>query len=188
MSKSPHKRRFGIVLRGCVFWLLALATVNVLAAEARLEVLTLESRALRDNPLHDPDLRRIAVFLPAQATSGARLPVVYYLPGYGGSTDGFIRNPKEWTKSTQKIADTITPMVFAVVDGKTRWGGSQYLNSPAQGNYADYVCDEVVETVESRHPAATKGIRRIIAGHSSGGFVRCDWAWHDKNCSMACWR
>ena len=61
-------------------------------------------------------------------------------------------------------------MIFVVVDGHTRWGGSQYINSAAQGNYADYVCDEVTRAVESQHAVPKKGIRRIIAGHSSGGF------------------
>src|ERR1039458_5728801 len=71
---------------------------------------------------------------------------------------------------TQKIADEITPMVLVVADGKTRWGGSQYLNSPAQGDYEDFVCDEIVSAIETKHPALTNGVRRIIAGHSSGGF------------------
>ena len=56
------------------------------------------------------------------------------------------------------------------MDGKTRWGGSQYLNSAAQGGYADYVCDEIVTMVEKKFPALRTGVCRIIAGHSSGGF------------------
>jgi len=56
------------------------------------------------------------------------------------------------------------------VDGRNRWGGSQYLNSSAQGNYADYVCDEIVSRVESRYGITTNRPVRIVAGHSSGGF------------------
>ncbi len=140
------------------------------AGEARLEVITLDSHVLKINPLHDPSSRRIPVFLPTQATNDVRLPVVYYLPGYGNSADSFIQDSNVWLKFTQTIADEITPVVLVIVDGKTRWGGSQYLNSTAQGNYTDYVCDEIVSAVETRHPAATNGVRRIIAGHSSGGF------------------
>ena len=149
---------------------LAFAAGTVFAAGARLEVVTLHSHALKNNPLHDPATRQVPIFLPAQATNGARLPVIYYLPGFGGGADGFIRHSNAWEKFTQTVADNITPMVLVVADGKTRWGGSQYLNSPAQGNYADFVCDDVVTAVESRHPAPTNGVRRIIAGHSSCGF------------------
>ena len=135
-----------------------------------LEVLQFESRALQDNPLHDPASRPVPVFLPAQATNGARLPVVYYLPGYGNSTANFIRSSNAWLQCVQQISDAVTPLILVVADGKTRWGGSQYLNSAAQGNYADYVCDEVVAAVEAHHPVPAQGVRRLIAGHSSGGF------------------
>jgi S-formylglutathione hydrolase FrmB len=110
------------------------------------------------------------VFSPSQATNGQRLPIIYYLPGFGNSAAEFIKNPMSWLKCTQNIADQIAPMILVVVDGHTRWGGSQYLNSSAQGNYADYICNEITTTVERLHPVPTNGIRRIIAGHSSGGF------------------
>jgi S-formylglutathione hydrolase FrmB len=140
------------------------------AGEARMEILRFESRALLNNPLHDPASRPIPVFLPAQATNGARLPVVYYLPGYGNTTEGFIQDSNEWRQFTQKIADEVTPVVIVMVDGKTRWGGSQFLNSSAQGNYEDYICDDIVSGVEAWHAVPTNGVRRVIAGHSSGGF------------------
>ena len=135
-----------------------------------MEVITLHSQALKNNPLHDPDTRPVPIFIPAQATNGARLPIVYYLPGYGNSADKFVANSNVWLKFTQKIADEVTPVIIVVGDGKTRWGGSQYLNSPAQGNYADFICDEVVRAAELTHPLPLTGVRRIIGGHSSGGF------------------
>ena len=133
-------------------------------------MLTFASRALEANPLRDPATRSVAVFIPAQATNGARLPVVYYLPGFGNSSARFISNSAPWLRWVQKMSDDSAPVLLVVVDGRNRWGGSQYLNSPAQGNYADYICDEVLAQVEAKHPAPTNGVRRIIAGHSSGGF------------------
>jgi S-formylglutathione hydrolase FrmB len=150
-------------------WLAASPAI-IFAGEVRMEVITLHSRALKNNPLHDPDTRPVPVFIPAQATNGARLPVVYYLPGYGNSADKFVVGSNVWLKFTQKIADEITPVVLVVCDGKTRWGGSQYLNSAAQGDYESFLCDEIVRAVEARHPVPAGGVRRIIGGHSSGGF------------------
>jgi glucosamine-6-phosphate deaminase len=163
-------RKFKRLLGFALAALLVLAPGVLTAGEARLEVIRLDSRVLKNNPLHDASLRSVAIFLPAQATNRARLPVVYYLPGYGNSSESYINNSNVWLQFTQKIADEIVPMTLVVVDGRTRWGGSQYLNSSSQGNYADYVCDEIVSTVEAQFPAPTNGIRRIIAGHSSGGF------------------
>lgn len=151
--------------------MLALILVgNGWSAAAHLEVITFASQALAGNPLKDAATRSVAVFLPSQATNGARLPVIYYLPGFGNSSARFITKPDAWLRWTQTNADSCTPAVLVVVDGRNRWGGSQYLNSPAQGNYADYICDEVVAQVEAKYPAPASGVRRIVAGHSSGGF------------------
>jgi S-formylglutathione hydrolase FrmB len=139
-------------------------------AQPRLNVVEFSSRTLKGNPLRDSAVRRLAIFIPHQITNHTGLPVVYYLPGYGNSSDQFIENGDQWRAFTQKLADEVTPSLLVVVDGRNRWGGSQYLNSPAQGKYADYVCDEIVSLVESRYGITTHKPRRIIAGHSSGGF------------------
>lgn len=148
---------------------------------AWLKIIEFKGPALAGNPLGDPVIRRIAVLIPAQYTNSERLPIVYYLPGWGGSSESFISQPARWLAVEQKLADEVTPVLLVVPDARTRWGGSQYLNSPAQGNYADYVCQDVVSEVESRYPAPTNGVRRIVAGHSSGGFgaLRLGMAEHE---------
>src|ERR1017187_6488748 len=119
MTQSPTGRTFEIYFCVTVLLWLAFAPAGLFAADARLEVVTLRSRALKNNPLHDPDTRPVPIFLPAQATNGARLPVIYYLPGYGNSADNFIKDSNVWLMLTQKIAAEITPMVLVVADGKT---------------------------------------------------------------------
>ena len=150
--------------------ILGLAFTLTGRAEPRLEVLELSSRVLKKNPLGDPVTRRVAVFTPDHATNGVPLPVVYYLPGFGGSSENAIKDPARWIQTSAELAQAGTPVILAIVDAKTRWGGSQYLNSAAQGRYADYICDEIVPLVE-RHCRIAPGVtNRIIAGHSSGGF------------------
>src|SRR5271156_1418280 len=70
----------------------------------------------------------------------------------------------------QAIADAGAPAIFVVIDGRTRWGCSQYIDSPAQGNYAQYIAKEVVRFVETHLRVSHRREDRIIAGHSSGGF------------------
>lgn len=139
---------------------------------AQFEVLEVAGKSLEGNPLNDPAARRVAVFVSQQAEAGEPLPIVYYLPGYGGSSEEFIaqgeRSP--FAALVQQLADGGLPLIIAVPDARNRWGGSQYLNSTAQGNYADYIADEIVHAVEARHPVAKGRAVRIIAGHSSGGY------------------
>jgi len=142
------------------------------APTTRFEVLEVAGETLRGNPLNDPAARRVAVFLPRQARPGVALPIVYFLPGYGGSSAEFIAQGERSPFATlvQQFTDDGLPLVIAVPDGRTRWGGSQYLNSAAQGNYADYIAEEIVAAVEAKHPAAQGRAGRIVAGHSSGGY------------------
>ena len=134
------------------------------ATVAIVEALEVPGVTLKGNPLGDPTVRRVAVISPGNARPDQPLPILYYLPGWGGSSEEYLRGAQTpFSALAQELAVRV-----AVVDGRTRWGGSQFLNSTALGNYADYVSDEVVRTVEARYALASG--RRLIAGHSSGGY------------------
>ena len=142
-------------------------TAFVLSATAhssQLEVVTITSAKLRGNPLGDPVTRRIAIFQP-DAVKDA--PLVVYLPGWGGSSeDAVAQGAGGWFgQVVDQLAAKGMPFRIAVVDGRSRYGGSQFLNSGATGGYADYVSEEIV-------PALSKSGEKscIIAGHSSGGY------------------
>ncbi|BDI33849.1 esterase [Capsulimonas corticalis] len=150
--------------------ILSAMTLHSASAQVRLETPIVPSKSLQGNPLNDPSNRKIAVFLPPQYDNAAVLPVVYYLPGFGGSPDDAIRDADIWKNSVQNLVDAAAPVVIVVIDGRTRWSCSQYINSPAQGKYADYIAKDVVAFVESHYRVAHGPANRIIAGHSSGGF------------------
>ena len=134
---------------------------------ARLEIVEIASAKLRANPLGDPAARRLAVFQPNDTKDAARVPLVVYLPGWGGSSeDAIAAGAGAWFgQVVDQLAARGMPVRIAVVDGRSRYGGSQFLNSAATGDYADYVADEIV-------PALTKGgaATCIVAGHSSGAY------------------
>jgi S-formylglutathione hydrolase FrmB len=157
-----------IVVLLCAY--LCFGFVGKARAAATAEVLEFTSTNLQANPLHDPAQRRALICLPSQVASNSPAPIVYYLPGFGNSAEKFIKNKAMWVEFVEKVSREVTPMRLVIVDGHDHWGCSQYVNSSAQGNYADYVCDEIVSRVESRYPVPKMGVRRIVAGHSSGGF------------------
>lgn len=146
-------------------------TNNANNVSPHFEAISISSRTLEDNPLGDPALRQVAVFTPKLPRFTSKLLTVYYLPGYGGSSEDFFnRNGDHFAAAFQKLADKGLPLRMVVVDCRNRWGGSQYLNSPAQGNYADYILEEVIPQLEKRFGTPATPRDRIIAGHSSGGF------------------
>ena len=99
-----------------------------------------DSRALAGNPLGDPAGRRVAVWLPPSyaASPERRYPVIYWLAGYAGTGEQqFSGTP--WQPGLGDRLDRLAAsgaMGGAIVvapDGFTRWGGAQYLDSPALG-------------------------------------------------------
>jgi S-formylglutathione hydrolase FrmB len=64
----------------------------------------------------------------------------------------------------------IPAAVVVLVDAWTSLGGSQFLDSPATGNYHTYLCDEIVPWVDARYRTIPERERRAITGKSSGGY------------------
>lgn len=148
----------------------------------RIEVLTVESRALADNPLGDPARRAVPVYLPPGYSDEARshYPAIYALAGHTGSGWSFL-NYSAWTPNLPEqlesaiVAGRCPPVLLVMPDCMTRYGGSQYLDSPALGRYQTHVCDELVGEIETTFRAIPKREARAVMGKSSGGFgaLRC---------------
>lgn len=141
----------------------------------RIVHLRIDGPALRGNPLGDPWQRDLFAYLPPGYDGTRRFPVVYLLAAFGGDGRSFLdggpwrpsvidRLDRAMTKGECREAILVMP------DASTRWGGSQYLDSPAMGRYQTHLLEEVVPFVdrELRTIAGPEG--RAIAGRSSGGF------------------
>ena len=143
------------------------AALMVDAAAAQLEIVNIAGAKLRANPLGDPAARRVAVFKPDRVKDDTHLPLVVYLPGWGGSSEDVIaQGPRAWFgEVVDHLAARGMPFRIAVVDGRSRYGGSQFCNSAATGDYADYVADEIVPALTRQGEPSC-----VIAGHSSGAY------------------
>ena len=81
-----------------LFFLLAAIAACATAplSAAQLEVLEVRSAKLKNNPLGDPSVRRVAMLVPDATKRDAPLPLVIYLPGWGGSSEDFIAQGGGW--------------------------------------------------------------------------------------------
>lgn len=141
-----------------------------------IQTIPFESRALRGNRLRDPHVRPLLVYLPPDyQTSPRRYPVVMLLTGYGGRSTYWI-NRKKIHRPIHEIMEQALarrgarPAILVMPDGWTRYGGSQYRNSPLSGNYEDYLIDEVLPFVDRRYRTIPKPEARAVMGKSSGGY------------------
>jgi enterochelin esterase-like enzyme len=140
----------------------------------RIEQLTFESNALRGNRLGDPHVRPLYIYLPPgyDEDESARYPVILMLSSHGNTAQSML-NWRAWDESIdQQVNRLITsgvcpPHIMILPDTWTRLGGTQHINTPAIGNYGDYLLKEILPYVESRYRTTGK---RGIMGRSSGGY------------------
>jgi S-formylglutathione hydrolase FrmB len=137
----------------------------------------LESEALRGNALSDPHLRPLWVYAPPayDAEPDRRFPAIYLIQGHTGQVDMW-RNRAAFRPTVPELVDRLfaeegcPPALVVFVDAWTSYGGSQFLDSSAVGNYHTYLCDEVVPFVDAGYRTLAAPEHRGISGKSSGGY------------------
>src|SRR3989440_2699917 len=146
-------------------------------------VVTLEhaSSVLKDNPLGDPHVRKLALWLPPQYDAGAgrgrgrRFPVLFDLVGFTGSGLAHVA----WKSFSDNVPERAArlvhegrmgPAILVFPDCFTALGGNQYVNSSAIGRYADYLTRELVPFVDREFRTLAAREHRGCFGKSSGGY------------------
>lgn len=142
-----------------------------------LVVLEHVSRILRGNPLGDPHVRKLAVWLPPQYDGGGRrrFPVLYDLVGFTGTGISHT-NWKPFSDNVPERAAKLVherkmgPAIIVFPDCFTAFGGNQYVNSSAVGRYADYLTREIIPFVDCEFRTRAGREHRACFGKSSGGY------------------
>jgi hypothetical protein len=142
-----------------------------------LDEVEFESEVLRVNPLGDPHVRPLWVYVPPgyDDEPERRYASVYQIQGLTGQLDMW-RNRAAFRLNPPELFDELfasgeaPPCVVVWVDCWTSLGGSQFLDSPGTGRYHTYVCEEIVPWVDERYRTLAAPEHRGIAGKSSGGY------------------
>ncbi len=149
--------------------------------QGTLVVIEFASKVLEGNPLGDPHVRKLAVWLPpgydqdAGRGRGRRYPVLYDLVGFTGSGLAHLN----WRPFDENVPERVTrlihdrkmgPAIVVFPDCFSCLGGNQYINSSAVGRYADYLTTEVVPLVDREFRTLASRDHRGCFGKSSGGY------------------
>ena len=137
------------------------------------------SQVLKDNPLGDPRVRQLAVWLPPQYDGARgrnqRFPAFYDMVGFTGSGMAHLN----WKPFSENVAERAArlvherrmgPAILVFPDCFTRLGGNQYVNSSAIGRYADYLTREIIPFVDREFRTLASREHRGCFGKSSGGY------------------
>jgi len=135
-----------------------------------------ESEVLKNNPPGDPHVRDVFVYLPpGYDESDERYPSVYCLTGFTGRGK-MLLNDNPFTPNLAERMDKlialgkIKPMIAVLPNCFTYYGGAQYINSTATGNYEDYLTREIVPFVDENFRTVNDRGSRAVMGKSSGGY------------------
>jgi S-formylglutathione hydrolase FrmB len=136
-----------------------------------------ESEVLKGNPLGDPHVRPLWVYVPPgyDDEPDRSYPSIYVIQGLTGQIDAW-RNRMTFRKNFPELADELfasgesPPAVLVFVDAWTSLGGSQFIDSPGTGRYLTYICDELVPFVDENYRTLPGAEHRGITGKSSGGY------------------
>ena len=143
----------------------------------RIDEQVIDSELLRGNPLGDPHERPLWVYVPPgyDEHPDTRYPTVYVIQGYTGQVPMWgnrtpFRRPFIETADAVFADGGVPGCVVVYLDAWTKYGGSQFVDSPGTGRYHSYLCEEVVPFVDSRYRTIADRESRAITGKSSGGF------------------
>lgn len=149
--------------------------------EGTVVVLEHTSELLKDNPLGDPHVRKLAVWLPPQydvgttRRRGRRFPMLMDMVGFLGSGLSHVA----WKNFSENVPERaarlihegkMAPALIVLPDCFTALGGNQYVNSSAIGPYADYLIDEIIPCVDREFRTKASREYRGCFGKSSGGY------------------
>ncbi len=127
-----------------------------------------ESSVLRDNPLGDPYVRRVEVIEPENPQGR---PLLVYLSGFLSSAISQLNyDPLSEDMLSRmrrlKAEGKIEGSIIVLPDTFTKVGGNQYINSPAVGNYEDFLLKELIPFFSEKYKTDRVG----MFGKSSGGY------------------
>jgi S-formylglutathione hydrolase FrmB len=148
----------------------------LLIMKGRIEIIEFESECLKGNPLGDPSIRELCVYLPpSYDENDTRFPTVYCLTGFTGRGKMLLNDNAFSPNIAQRMdsliaAKAIKPMIVVMPDCFTKFGGSQYINSTATGNYEDYLTAEILQFVDQKYRTIADKNSRAVMGKSSGGY------------------
>lgn len=153
-----------------LLWSLALLCAPIAAASS-VEHNRIESVSLAGNPAGISATRGVTVYLPDGYAAGSkRFPVVYYLSGFFEDDRAPYANSGAQALFDRAIArGVIGGVIVVTADFTTPAGGSWYVNSPATGNWDDFMVRELVPWIDARYRTIARSDSRGVAGDRMGG-------------------
>jgi S-formylglutathione hydrolase FrmB len=148
------------------------------------------SPSLAGNLLGDPATRKMMIYLPPSYDQGGNFPVVYLLHAIPVGETAYLieENWLEWVGMLWSagpdfpengfegmlddlIAESkMKEMIIVMPDASCKYMLSYYTNSELNGNYEDYIVNDLVSYIDNHYPTIPNRDNRAIVGFCTGGY------------------
>lgn len=134
----------------------------------------LRSEKIAQNKIGTSPIRKMLVYLPGgyDASAPKRYPVIYFLPNPFQDSYRFDFDHRD----AQPLFDraiamgVIEKFILVAADMNTPLGSSWYVNSPATGNWEDFMVQELVPYIDANFKTLPDRNSRGVAGIFIGGY------------------
>jgi hypothetical protein len=165
---------------GKLEYLLITAAVGLFASRTPLKALTTPSKVVSreiqsvnfvPSKIGVSPIRKMVVYLPpGYGESPKRYPVIYFFPdAFAGYSNIFDHKDAQSLFDRAIAAGMIDKFILVAVDMNTPLGSSWCVNSPATGNWDDFVIQELRPYMDTNFKTLPNRDSRGIAGEFMGG-------------------
>ena len=133
-----------------------------------LKEVSLESKLLSEFH-HRPILHRAAVLLPQsyERESGRRYPVLYMIPGFGGTHYDAARL---YPAGPPAAEEGEVEFIRVLLSGDCKWGHHVFADSETNGPRGAALIRELIPYIDATYRTVAEPTARFVTGHSSGGW------------------
>jgi hypothetical protein len=155
----------------CFLLMLCVGSAAVSQPSGRLVAAELRSANFAGSKIGVSPLRKLTIYLPPGYSAGKRFPVLYYLNHFFEDHTAPFANNGATTLFDRAIAQGVIGEVIVVsADFSTPAGSSWYVNSPATGNWEDFMVGELVPYVDAHYRTLANRDSRGVVGDGVGGY------------------
>ena len=155
-------------------FLASLCVAQLLAAPSPSKVVSQEIHSTRfaQSKIGTSPVRKMMVYLPAgYDDSSTRYPVIYFFPdSFADYNDPFDHKGAEGLFDRAIAAGTIGKFILVDVDMNTPLGSSWCVNSPATGNWEDFMVEEMKPYIDANFKTLPNRESQGVAGEFMGGY------------------
>jgi hypothetical protein len=132
----------------------------------------IHSASFTQSKIGTSPIRKMVVYMPAgYDDSSQRYPVIYFLPdAFASYSNLFDHRDAQGLFDRAIAAGMIDKFILVAVDMDTSLGSSWCVNSPATGNWEDFVIEELTPYVDANFKTLPNRESRGIAGEFMGAY------------------